>query len=314
MAKLIHRELILAKLESSYNTDAAPTAAANAILVQNLSWADAGLRMDKRPAIRGNSIAMLQDIYGGELKEFSFDTEVKGSGAAGTAPEIDPLLQACATTATIVASTSVTYDPNSNPATMGSVTIYYYEDGSLHKITGARGNVSFDIKTGGVVIAKFKMTGHIESYTDVVLPTPTFNATVPVAAINVAATFGAYSPVLDTFMVDLGNKIEMPPALGATDGYGAVIISSRDVKGNMDPEADTIANINYFSDLSVGTTVDFTTGAIGATAGNKVTFTIPKLYLVKIAPKARNEIRVYTLDFQAVENAGVDNEISIVFT
>ena len=317
VTKLVHRQLLLAEVETTYNTDPIPTAAANSILVQSVQWADAGLRMEKRPAVRGTSIAQLQSIFGGGLLELSFDAEVKGSGAAGTKPELSPLLQACGMTETIVASTSVTYTPDSTPTTIKSVTLYLYMDGSLLIITGARGTVSFDVKTGGLVTAKFKMTGHAPYagvYTDVALPTGTFNATIPVPALSVAATIGAYSPVLDTFMVGLNSKLEMPPSIGAADGYAELIISEREVKGSFDPELDTEAAFAWWSELSAGTLNAFTTGAIGATAGNKVTFSMPAVYIEKLAPKDRNGILCLTADYVAVESGGVDNEISIAFT
>jgi Phage tail tube protein len=316
MTKLVHRQLLLAEVEATYNTDPVPTASANAILVQNVEWAQAGLRMEKRPAIRGTSIAPLQSIYGGELREFTFTAEVKGSGTAGTAPELSPLFQACGLTETIVASTSVTYAPDSSSTTQKSCTLYLYLDGSLVKVTGARGDVSFDVKTGGIVTAKFKMTGHISSsYSDVTLPSGTYNTTIPVAALNVQAEFGTYKPVLDMFSFGLNNKIEMPPSIGATDGYAEIVIMERDVKGSCDPELDSEATFNWFSSLSEGTTYSFTTGAIGATAGNIVTIAMPNLYIDKLAPKDRNGILCASVDFSAVETSGTpDSELSIEFT
>ncbi|MGA9855759.1 MAG: phage tail tube protein [Gammaproteobacteria bacterium] len=315
MTKLVHRTLLLAEVESTYNTDPVPTYSSNSILVQNVTWSQAGLRMEKRPAVRGTSIASLQSVYGGELREISFTAEIKGSGTAGTAPELSPLFQACGLTETIVASTSAVYTPNSSPTTVKSCTMYLYLDGSLCKVTGARGDVSFDIKTGGIMTAKFKMTGHVSSaYTDVTLPTGTFNATIPVAALGVAATVGDYAPVLDMITFGLNNKLEMPPSIGADDGYAEITISERDVKGSFDPELDTEATFNWFSSLSAGTTYAFSTGAIGGTAGNEVTIAMPAIYVEKVASKDRNGILCATVDFTAVESSGVDNEVSITFT
>ncbi|WP_444932401.1 hypothetical protein ACJJIF_22000 (plasmid) [Microbulbifer sp. SSSA002] len=69
--------------------------------------------------------------------EVTFNAELKGSGAAGTPPEIAPLLRACGLAETITAGTSVEY----NLASEGheSITLYLYEDGSLYKLTGVRG-------------------------------------------------------------------------------------------------------------------------------------------------------------------------------
>lgn len=314
MTKLVHRQLLLAEIEATYNTDPTPTSTSNSILVQNVTWAQAGLRMEKRPAIRGNSIASLQEVYGGELREFSFDAEVKGSGTAGTAPELDPLFQACGLNPTITTGTSVVYKPTSS--SIKSCTMNLYLDGSLVIVTGARGDVSFDMKAGGIVTAKFKMTGHINTlYTDTSLPTGTFNTTVPVAVLGATAAFGAYNPVLDMLTINMGNKIEMPPSIGASDGYAEIIISERDIKGTCDPELDSEATFNWFSSLKAGTTYAFSSGTIGATGGNEVTFTAPAAYLNKVGSKDRNGILCASVDFSCVEDSStIDNELLITFT
>ncbi|MCK7495178.1 MAG: hypothetical protein MZW92_31855 [Comamonadaceae bacterium] len=43
--------------------------------------------------------------------QLTFDVEIKGSGAAGTAPELGVLLKGCGFGETVVAVTSVTYAP-----------------------------------------------------------------------------------------------------------------------------------------------------------------------------------------------------------
>lgn len=312
---LVQHQLILAKSETTYGTDSSPTAAVNSILVQDLSWSQHGLRMEKRPALRVNSIAMLQPIYGGELCQLEFTCEVKGSGSAGTAPEIDPLLLACGMVDTIVASTSCTYAPTSITANMKSCTIYHEYDGNVQKLTGCYGTVNFSIKSGSIVTAKFTFVGHIESRVAGALGTPTFNATVPVAAMNLAGfVLGAYSPVAQQFTLDVGAKVETPANLGAADGYGPLMISERESKGTIELESDLLSSINFFTDISAGTQVNFTTGAIGATAGNKVTFDIPQMVVTGIKPGNMNGIITSTLDYEAIESATADTNFSIVFT
>src|SRR5258708_6165945 len=101
----VSNEVILAKTEVTYGTDSTPVVGANAILVRKLDMKTEGLRMADRAAIRGG-LGKLQKIYGGQLKRITFECEVKGSGAAGTAPEIGPLIEACGFDETIVAATS----------------------------------------------------------------------------------------------------------------------------------------------------------------------------------------------------------------
>ena len=161
---LTKRDVLLAKVESTYNTDPTATAAANSILVENLSWGTAGLRMHSRPAVKP-SIGMLPDVHGDTLATLSFSCEVKGPGAAYSAsvlPEIDPLLRGCGFAATIdttPSSESATYDPAST--SLDSVWFEYYQDGTKIVISGAVGNVNFNYEAGKPVMANFTFTGHM---------------------------------------------------------------------------------------------------------------------------------------------------------
>jgi len=144
---IINREVILVKEEVTYNLDPVPVEGDDAILVENLAWANEGLRMNERPAVRA-SIGQLQQVYGGMLRTVTFDVEMKGSGVAGTPPEMADLLEACGMLETVVAVTSVTYTPASTGHK--SATVYYYQDGTLMKLTGCRGSVSFNMEVGAI--------------------------------------------------------------------------------------------------------------------------------------------------------------------
>ena len=78
---------------------------------------------------------------------------------------------------TIVASTSVAYDPVSSA--QKSVTFYIYEEGTLIKVTGARGTFNLIGEVGGRLMASFTFTGHFSGPTDVGLATPCRLSHVP---------------------------------------------------------------------------------------------------------------------------------------
>lgn len=153
---LVNREVILFKLETNYNIDAAPVGT-DAILVESPSWANDNLKMVERPAIR-SSLGKLKKIYAGGLMTVSFSVEIKGSGVAGTAPELGALLRACSIGETVVGGTSVTYAPVSTGQEFG--TLYYFQDGLLRKLTGAVGSPKFSVGAGGKGMLEFTFTGH----------------------------------------------------------------------------------------------------------------------------------------------------------
>lgn len=307
---LTTREVILVKEEATYNTDAAPSPSSDAVLVENLQWSNEGARMNERAAVK-NTFGKLQQVFGGTLRTVSFDVEIKGSGAAGTPPEFGPLLKACGMAETIVASTSVTYDPASTG--IKSATIYYYQDGTLMKLTGCRGDAEWKTPTGEVGKMTFTMTGHVSPVTDVALPNPSYDSTVPAPFIGAGFTVGSYGPVIANLTVSLGNQLAMPPDANAADGFGEVRITGRDVAGSFDPEHQLVATSPFDADWRAGTTFSMATGTIGSAAGNIYEITAPAMYYRELSPGDRDAIRTLEISCGFTESAG-DDEISIVFT
>lgn len=310
MSLLTFREVILAKLEVTYNTDPVPVGTTDAILVEDPSWALEGLRMHERPAVRP-SLGKLQQVYGGTLKSVSFVCEMKGSGAAGTAPEIGVLLRGCGLDETIVASTSVTYAPVSTGHE--SITIYYFQDGIRHVLTGCRGNVSIEGEAGGIWKASFTFTGHSDAATDVALPTPAYDSTVPAPYLNAAFTIDGFSGIISKLNMDLSNQISMPADCSASDGFGEIQISGRDVNGSFDPEYTVVASEDWEGNFRSGASMALASGAIGGTAGNIINISNPAVSYRSISPGDKDGIRTLETPFGAAESA-TDDEISIAFT
>ena len=311
MAKLLtRRKVLLAEVESTYNVDPSPSAVNDGVLVEDLAWSSAGLKMIPRPAVRP-SLGALRQTYGGRLLQASFSCEVKGSGAAGTAPEIGQLLRACGLAETIVASTSVTYDPASTG--LESVTLYIYEDGKRIILTGCRGNVSFALEAGARVMANFTMTGHEAAQTDLALAAPTFDATSPEPFIGGAFTIDSLSSVIGALNFDLANIVATPTDVNGADGYGEVTITMRDINGSIDPLDELVADEDYLANFKSGAAMALTTGAIGATAGNILTITMPAVSYRDASSSDRDGLASLQLPFGAAESS-TDDEVSIAFT
>ncbi len=310
MSKLTRRKVGSAKVESTYNSDASPSVSTDAFLMEDFNWQLEGLRMVERPAIR-NSIGALQHVYGGALLGCSFLCEVKGSGSAGTAPEIGQLLRGCALDETIVASTSVTYAPISDSPE--SLTIDLYEDGTRIKLTGCRGNADFVGEVGGRLMVSFSFQGHFAGPADVAFPTPSYDSTVPPILIGANFSIGGYGAIIQALNVSLGNSIEVPPNMNAADGYAEVLVTGRDVNGSYNPQQTLVATKDFMAALKAGTLEAIDTGVLGATAGNRFQLQLPKTYPRNLSPGDREGVQVYDIPFGAAENSG-DDELSLAFT
>lgn len=306
------RAVLLSKDESAYNTDSTPVANTDAILIEDLKWGFANQRMFQQKPLRA-SLGMLKSLYAGALISISGKCAIKGSGAAGTAPEIGPLLRGAGLKETIVASTSVTYAPSSTQSDHKSQTQYFYDDGLLLKCTGMRGKVSLDLQVGQVAYAAFDFTGHFVSITDVALPSATFDSTVPPVLVNVPFSADSYSAVIQKLAVDLGNEVSLPESIAATDGYGEVTITGRNPNGSFNPMRVTKATYDFIAKWQAGAAFSVTTGLIGATGGNKFTLTMPAVTYSDVGRGNQNNIGTYEMKYEARESSG-DDEISLAFT
>ena len=154
MALLLRKRLIVIETESTYGTDPTPTGA-DAVLVRDLSITPQSSDVVSRDLIRPY-LGASQQLLANTRVECTFSVELAGSGTAGTAPQYGKALKACGLAETIVANTSVTYDPVSTG--FESVTIHYNIDGVRHKMTGCRGSVAISANVGEIPTPDFSFT------------------------------------------------------------------------------------------------------------------------------------------------------------
>jgi hypothetical protein len=101
-------QTLLAKVESSEGVDPTPTAAANAIKVENVNWTETP------NVIQSNEVSGALDVspplIGGVKTAVTFDVWVKARALGSTAPDMSPLLKACGMTETLT-TTSIPAAP-----------------------------------------------------------------------------------------------------------------------------------------------------------------------------------------------------------
>lgn len=309
MPKLIKREAILLKIEATQGVDANPTAADDALLVEDIGWSFAGARMAERNPVK-SALGRLQSVYAGTLMEITFRCEIKGSGSAGVAPEIGQALRACGLGETVVAVTSVTYEPVSTG--FESATIYYYEDGSLYKLLGAIGTVNLNMATGEIGYAEFTFTGHFDSpITDVALPAGVYDSAVPPPVINASFSALGYAAAISALSLDVANEVVTPSSMSSADGYGDIIIADRDVAGSFDPQSELAATKNFVQEWQNGDSGVIDSGVIGSAGGNQYQLTVSDAYYREMSPGDRDNTRTLEIGFGA---AGDDASFDLIFT
>ncbi len=307
---LVKKQVVRFGKEAVYNTKAVLTSA-DAILVSNPSWSHEGLRMHSRDLVKSTMGSRAQ-LFGGRLKTVSFDVEVKGSGTVAVAPEFGKVLECCGFVETIVALTSVAYDPTSVQANISSATVEYEDDGYIHTLTGCRGTASFNFETGKPGTVSITLTGHVESSVDGALD-ETYDTTIPPIVVDTPFSFGGYAAIISKISLDMGNTIATPPSVSASDGYGEIRITDREVTGSFDPEATLKITKDWELLVTENATHALDSGLIGSVAGNQYQVQMPSCRVTDLSPGDRDGIRTYEVPFQAVEVVG-DDQVSITLT
>lgn len=297
--------LILAKTETTQFTDAAPTPAANSILVKNLSVTPLETQTEDRNLARpyfGNS----EQIPISEQAVIEFDVEMQGSGTAATAPKYGPLLKACGFAETV--ATDVQYDPVSSG--FSYLTIWCYRDGVLYKMTGAAGNLSIAMGAKKLPHFHFRFIGKYIAVTDAAIAagsdftgfktpnpsTPTFTGTT---------TIGAYAAKLSELSIDMANQVNYALWMNNT----SLAINDRKPSGSITVEAVTVATKNYFSELLAGGTQAFTL-THGTSAGYKVKLDAPAMQFTSIKETEFEGTLAYQLGITLNPTTG-NNELKI---
>lgn len=306
---LMRNTAVLAKIETVYGTDPVPTGAANAILVTDVSPRPMEMQTVDRALIRpflGNSEQLPTQIYNG----VEFSVELAGSGTAGTAPAMGPLLRACGFAETVSAGTSVAYAPVSTG--MESVTLYVNIDGVQHKSVGARGTVAFSFKNNERPMARFNFTGLFVPVADAALPAVTLTAwkkPLPCNRTNTPTfTLHSYAALLDDLQIDMANQVVYRGLIG---GAEFVRITDRKPAGSVLMEAVKVADKNWWTSIQ-----NATNGALelvhGLTAGNIVEVDAPNVQMY--SPTYQDQDGILMLSAQMAMTPGATGNDELVLT
>jgi hypothetical protein len=271
MPLLMRKMALLAKLETTYNVDAVPTGAANAMVVRNVRVNPLTVESEARDIARpylGNNDTVVGAFYG----SLEYDIEAAGSGVAGTAPKWGPLMQACGFAQVVTAGVSVTYTPVSSA--FSSLSKYFYLDGVLHKFTGSRGSVAFKGNNRSPTMWGYRFLGLFQPVVDAVLPTADYTGFVKPLAFNTANTptftIHGVAGVLRNLSIDMANQVSYRNLVNSE----AVQLLDRKPVGSLEMEATLMATKNWFN-----TARDGSTGALqlihGTTPGNIIEINAP---------------------------------------
>lgn len=141
-------KVLVAKKEAIYGADAGPTLADNAVLTRNFRASPLVTDPLERNLDRG-SFGATAILATNKRQELSYEVEVAGSGAAGTAPAWMELLEACGMAAPeVIAATSATQRMAAANAPQSSLTQHHWMGDQRRKGVGSRGTFTMEFTAG----------------------------------------------------------------------------------------------------------------------------------------------------------------------
>jgi hypothetical protein len=310
--RYIKNTLIAAKVEISPGTDALPTGADNAILCSSMSITPLDAQNIPRNLIRkyfGGS----EQLVGPASVKVNLKVELAGSGTAGTAPAWGVLLQGCAVAEGVLSTPArVEYTPATD--NLKTLTIYYYDDGVLHKLLGVMGDATLSAKVGEIPSLSFDFIGldggiavanDSGTYTAWKKPVAMTKATVVDIALGAAYAAGALTggtPHSSSGLeLKFGNKVDFDALLGEE----SVDITDRESTGSTELKLTAADEVAMMALVKANTTQGLGL-TIGTAAGNKIIVFGPAAQM--LAPKKvdRNGRRLNGYDLRFVPVNGND--------
>lgn len=289
-------KVLLAKKETTYGTDAAPTPAANAILTRNFS-----AKPIESDRLERN---LDQRVYGSrasaatnQRRTMSYEVELAGSGAAGTAPAWMELLEACGMAAAVLTATVSAVQNFAAPGVAAtSLTQHDYMADQRRKTTGSVGTFSLDFTAGAYPFAAFQFTGLVPAATpfDKSAPAaPTLTRWKQPQEVNVDNTtvsLDGYSPVVRSWRAEAAVDVVLRNLIGSR----YVRRGGHALTSTLLIEAPDIAVKDYIAKLRQGDLVAFAlTHGIGA--GNILNFASTKVQISDITESEENDILMWQL-------------------
>ena len=318
--RYIRKTVILAKVEATNGTDAVPSGAANALKVFDVSISPLELKGIALDYITG-SFGGAQNLPGSSFTKMTFSTSFSGSGTAATAPAWGALLLGCghAETTGLLTPNRVEYLPATDA--LKSLSIYWYDDGVLHKSVGCMGNVKLSAKAGEMPKLTYEFTGLEVDPTATANATPTLTAwKSPVgitkanvtdiqlgACVYATGALSGGTPYASTGLtLDWGNTVAFSPNLTAEE----VVLSGRKIKGQMSLQLSAAEEVTLYGNVNTGVTQGLGF-VVGSVTGNKLMLHAPAARLTSLKKEEVDGKRMVGFDFELDPVSGND-ELRII--
>lgn len=296
---------VAAVVEAVSGVDQVPTAALNAIKVvgiPELEWDF--LESGERPDVQSGRLGSEDPVPpAGRWGRVTLKCEIKGGGAAGVAPDYDPLMQASGHSKTVSAGVSVLY--TTIDTAIPTATVYLWSAGKLFKLVGCVSTLSTAAEATKRGYKTFTVTGVMaaDPVEQAVPGTLALSTVAPPLFIAANSSIGAWTPatvgdpqVLKSVSLDEQVEITERSSAGAADGIVGYLITNRAPRQQMVVEVPALATYDPFAAAKAGGAAGpLTTWQVGTVVGNRLKVQTGR-WRAKPKIGAQSSINVMTLD------------------
>jgi len=299
MARKERKKLIAFALEAAYGVDAIDGKTPKYVLGREFSvtpMAGENQSLDYDDGTLGNAPDIATEIY----VTLEFTVDLAASGTAAQPALYGDIMKACLRDVSALPKDTpdhveYTIDEDST----GSITLYYYQDGTLHKVTGARGSLSLNIAAKGFGGIKFTFTGLHQPASEAALPTPDFSdweKPLKIGAQNSAFTYGGKALKLISLEYDQANQVVHQEYVG----HEEVLITDYQPTGTLVVEAPKLSEWNPFTLAEAGTesSLVFSNGS----GGNQVGFESSRVQLGRPTYGEQDGTQTYSIPLKFISN------------
>lgn len=291
---------LLAKVETVYGTDALPVAGTDGVQLDERLWSQIEVdyleRNTRENAHTGRLSPGIDGAPSGRFAHITLTAVLKGAGVAYTAggagvrPEIDALLRAAGHAAVFSAVPTPQWSYTGLDDGQESATLYAYAAGSLFKIVGARGKVTFDLQAAKNGMVKFEFWGLLaEDPTDAALPAITYPR-IAVQAVPVASSallLDAFGATYKSLSIDPGIDVTAAPRGNAADGHAGYEVTGLKPSATVVIDSPAKAAFNAWAREKSGAPFTWSL-ALGQVQYNRMTFAGALAQMKKVSPQADN--------------------------
>jgi hypothetical protein len=301
----------LIKKEVTEGLDPVPTPLLNAILTRGFKCEPLKIDLLERnldlPALGATT-----GVPTNEVGMMSFECELQGSGAAGTAPPWMVLNEGCRMAAPVLTATVKAEQRmaaiTAAPSSLGA---YYYLDDFQMKLFGMRGDITaIDFTAGAYPFIGYDFMGIVPPaastpFADVAPAPLTLTAwkdPLEVNTSNTSVSLDGFACVMRSFKAKVNADVKLRNLVGKR----YIQRGNHKMDGSFLIELPTIAAKNYFSSMRNGTRL-VSTITHGTVAGSIVQADIPGFQIRKIDLTEEDDIVMAAIDGVLTISAGQDD-------